>query len=145
MAYYYKFIFKNLKNILKGKILGKTQSQIESSIGLRAEELIQRRDVTLKALTSKNIEEVISNFKSYNFGNDVEKAIMLYNDIGEIGVIDTYLDKILYQNLADSIKSKADLNLLKLFGTELDLYNICLLYTSPSPRDKRQSRMPSSA
>ena len=25
------------------------------------------------------------------------------------------------------------------------LQNICLLYTSPSPRDKRQSRMPSSA
>ena len=25
------------------------------------------------------------------------------------------------------------------------LYNTCLLYTSPSPRDKRQSRMPSSA
>ena len=25
------------------------------------------------------------------------------------------------------------------------LLNICLLYTSPSPRDKRQSRMPSSA
>ena len=24
-------------------------------------------------------------------------------------------------------------------------YNICLLYTSPSPRDKRQTRMPSSA
>ena len=24
-------------------------------------------------------------------------------------------------------------------------YNDCLLYTSPSPRDKRQSRMPSSA
>ena len=24
-------------------------------------------------------------------------------------------------------------------------YNTCLLYTSPSPRDKRQSRMPSSA
>ena len=23
--------------------------------------------------------------------------------------------------------------------------NLCLLYTSPSPRDKRQSRMPSSA
>ena len=25
------------------------------------------------------------------------------------------------------------------------MMNICLLYTSPSPRDKRQSRMPSSA
>ena len=28
-------------------------------------------------------------------------------------------------------------------GVEID--NCCLLYTSPSPRDKRQSRMPSSA
>ena len=27
----------------------------------------------------------------------------------------------------------------------LSIYNSCLLYTSPSPRDKRQSRMPSSA
>ena len=35
------------------------------------------------------------------------------------------------------------------FGGILDYYNLlnmrCLLYTSPSPRDKRQSRMPSSA
>ena len=31
----------------------------------------------------------------------------------------------------------------KLFQS--DLINTCLLYTSPSPRDKRQSRMPSSA
>ena len=27
----------------------------------------------------------------------------------------------------------------------VSLYTVCLLYTSPSPRDKRQSRMPSSA
>ena len=31
------------------------------------------------------------------------------------------------------------------FGVRDCLANICLLYTSPSPRDKRQSRMPSSA
>ena len=29
-------------------------------------------------------------------------------------------------------------------GNEIDISS-CLLYTSPSPRDKRQSRMPSSA
>ena len=28
---------------------------------------------------------------------------------------------------------------------EIEDQNTCLLYTSPSPRDKRQSRMPSSA
>ena len=31
------------------------------------------------------------------------------------------------------------------FEREFGLSNACLLYTSPSPRDKRQSRMPSSA
>ena len=30
-------------------------------------------------------------------------------------------------------------------GGDRTAVNICLLYTSPSPRDKRQSRMPSSA
>ena len=35
-----------------------------------------------------------------------------------------------------------DLNIDKFFSNDLFL---CLLYTSPSPRDKRQSRMPSSA
>ena len=28
---------------------------------------------------------------------------------------------------------------------EIGVFKTCLLYTSPSPRDKRQSRMPSSA
>ena len=34
-----------------------------------------------------------------------------------------------------------------IFGTKsfMERFGICLLYTSPSPRDKRQSRMPSSA
>ena len=30
-------------------------------------------------------------------------------------------------------------------GSPVAMYLACLLYTSPSPRDKRQSRMPSSA
>ena len=38
--------------------------------------------------------------------------------------------------------------LVESFNKYVDLFNAenaCLLYTSPSPRDKRQSRMPSSA
>ena len=31
------------------------------------------------------------------------------------------------------------------FAGDLTPFDTCLLYTSPSPRDKRQSRMPSSA
>ena len=31
------------------------------------------------------------------------------------------------------------------FSQLFEIYNVCLLYTSPSPRDQRGSRMPSSA
>ena len=30
-------------------------------------------------------------------------------------------------------------------GYNLELFRVCLLYTSPSPRDRQKSRMPSSA
>ena len=30
-------------------------------------------------------------------------------------------------------------------GDQVDIHNTCLLYTSPSPRDRTRSRMPSSA
>ena len=43
-----------------------------------------------------------------------------------------------WEELDDSLKTK----LIKIWNVLT--YN-CLLYTSPSPRDKRQSRMPSSA
>ena len=61
------------------------------------------------------------------------------------------LSKAEFGNSADIIKfqrfaSELDVNLLKILGDEdYDRINTCLLYTSPSPRDKRQSRMPSSA
>ena len=31
------------------------------------------------------------------------------------------------------------------FKSGTDLFRVCLLYTSPSPRDRQKSRMPSSA
>ena len=41
--------------------------------------------------------------------------------------------------------ARQELHWFKPFETVLDWSNPCLLYTSPSPRDQRGSRMPSSA
>ena len=45
--------------------------------------------------------------------------------------------------LADAIEEVFDT--IQIEAYESEIYRTCLLYTSPSPRDKRQSRMPSSA
>ena len=49
---------------------------------------------------------------------------------GELGIDTDVLNQMIEDNLQDFINNSSV---------------TCLLYTSPSPRDKRQSRMPSSA
>ena len=51
---------------------------------------------------------------------------------------------------AKSVADSLELDARKLegewtLGGDLSLLNACLLYTSPSPRDRQKSRMPSSA
>ena len=48
-------------------------------------------------------------------------------------------------NYCGSYKNKGAVILIENDKMNIKQYKDCLLYTSPSPRDKRQSRMPSSA
>ena len=49
-----------------------------------------------------------------------------------------------FMNTYTLMKKEREIEMRKLLREKWLYYN-CLLYTSPSPRDKRQSRMPSSA
>ena len=62
--------------------------------------------------------------------NDVDKAKELLKSAEKI-IDSSASKKVIHKNAAARTKSR--------------LSKACLLYTSPSPRDKRQSRMPSSA
>ena len=123
-AYYMKFIVSNLKLVLKGKVLGKPQEEIESHINLHAEELIKQRDIIIKALAAKDLEEAVASLNSVGFGEEIAKAAALYNDKKNIQIFDTYFDKILYRQLGNARKNSMDLDASKLIGLEIDFYNI---------------------
>ena len=123
-AYYLKFILHNLKIILKGKILNKTQNEIESYLNLRAEELINERDVVLKAFLAKDIEETVNVLKSLGIGEEVEKAYSLYNEKKQIQAFDLHFDKSFYENLNKTVKNSPDFTIHTLCGMEIDFYNI---------------------
>lgn len=123
-AYYMKFIIANLKSILKGKVLGKTQEEIESHVNLHAEELIKQRDIVVKALVAKDLEEAVASLGSAHFGEEITKAVALYNEKKNIQIFDTYFDKILYQHLSGAMKNYADKGATKLVGMDIDFYNI---------------------
>lgn len=123
-AYYLKFLISNLKIILKGKALGKSQEEIEPHLNLHAEELINQRDVIIKALTSKDLEEAIASLSSIEFGEEMAKAVTLYNDKKNVQVFDVLLDKILYQQLGRAMRNSRDREIIKLVGMDIDFYNI---------------------
>ena len=68
-------------------------------------------------------------FENGTFNDIVERATKALSEEG-FGVLSEI-------DVRATLKNKLDI--------DTPDYLICLLYTSPSPRDKRQSRMPSSA
>ena len=86
-------------------------------------------------------------FKKLIVKGDFEKALSVARQQVESGaqIIDVNMDDGLIDGAA------AMTRFLQLMAGEPDISRVpvmidsCLLYTSPSPRDKRQSRMPSSA
>lgn len=123
-AYYLKFIIFNLKTILKGKALNKPQEEIERHLNLHAEELIGQRDIVVKALVSKDLEEAVASLASIEFGDELAKALVVYNDKKNIQVFDVFLDKIVYQQLGSAIRNLRDRDVIRLVGMDIDFYNI---------------------
>jgi V/A-type H+-transporting ATPase subunit C len=119
-----KFIISNLKSVLKGKVLGKSQEEIEVHINLHAEELIKQRDIVIKALVAKDLEETVANVSSGPFGEEIAKAAALYNDKKNIQIFDLYFDKILYQHLGRAMKNSREPEVSKLIGMDIDFYNL---------------------
>ena len=123
-AYYTKYIIWNLKVILKGKAMDRTYEEILPHVNMRAEELIGRRDIVVKALVAKDLDEAIATLQSSEFGGDVSRAAQAYKEKGDIQIFDVYLDHSYYQALATAytvIGKPADVH--PLIGLDVDSYN----------------------
>ena len=70
----------------------------------------------------------------------VKFALDAYTHHGEAITVPNLKDK----RFADADRIMADLNLVMVVN-DTGYVKTCLLYTSPSPRDRQKSRMPSSA
>ena len=79
-----------------------------------------------------------------NFNDEGDNPLFQVPDKSEpynIALLNAYLLGIMKEHLTDK-----EYDVLRMsYGLDCDKHPACLLYTSPSPRDKRQSRMPSSA
>jgi V/A-type H+-transporting ATPase subunit C len=124
-AYFVKYITWNLKIILKGKALGRTYEELLPKINLRAEELVGRRDLVVKALVAKDFDEAVASLQGSEFGEDAKKAAAAYKEKGDVRLFDTYLDHAFYRSLDKSMFSESMLqDVQKMVTVDIDAYNV---------------------
>jgi V/A-type H+/Na+-transporting ATPase subunit C len=124
-AYFLKNITWNLKIVLKGKALGKSYDELVPKVNLRAEELLGRRDIIVKSLVSKNLDEAISALAGSEVAEDAAKAAAVYKDKGDLRVFDTYLDRTLYVHLGRAMNAESQsMDVKNIVSTDIDSYNV---------------------
>jgi V/A-type H+-transporting ATPase subunit C len=124
-AYFVRYITWNLKIILKGKAMGKTYEELLPKVNLRAEELVGRRDLVVKALVAKDFDEAINSLAGSEFGEDARKAAQAYKEKGDVRVFDVYLDHAFYKSLDRAVVFESKLqDTNKVAAVDVDAYNV---------------------
>src|ERR671926_1031572 len=124
-AYFIKYITWDLKIVLKGKALGRTYEELLPKVNLRAEELVGRRDLVVKALVAKDLDEAVASLAGSEFGEDAAKAATAYKEKGDVRLFDTYLDHAFYHALDRAMVNEAGSpDVKKLVATDIDSYNV---------------------
>ncbi len=124
-AYFVRYITWNLKIILKGKALGRTYEELLPKVNLRAEELVGRRDLVVKALVAKDFDEAVNSLAGSEFGEDARKAAQAYKEKGDVRVFDTFLDHAFYKSLDRAVVFESKLqDTTKVVSVDVDAYNV---------------------
>ena len=90
--YYLKDIAWNLKLALKARALDRSYDATVEYLDMKAEELAGRRDLIVKVLSARDVNEAVTMLSGSEFSSDVERALVRYNTNGELRVFDIYID-----------------------------------------------------
>jgi len=132
--YYMRYIAWNLKIALKAKALERGYDETMSYIDLHSEELVGRRDLIARVLSSKDLQEAATLLEGTEFGKDIVKAVAAFTANGEPRVFDLYVDHALFSRIAETFAANSksysggDVATVRdLVSIDLDSYNVLAL------------------
>jgi V/A-type H+-transporting ATPase subunit C len=130
--YYMKNIAWDLKLALKARALNRSYEETVEYLDMKAEELVGRRDLIVKVLSAKDVNEAVTMLSGSEFHSDIEKALSAFNSKGEIRFFDVYIDHAVLSAISReySLNSKlysksSDVNgVAELVALDIDSYNV---------------------
>ncbi len=132
--YYMRNIAWNLKIALKAKALDRGYEETMSYVDLHSEELLGRRDLIARVLSSKDLQEATELLMGTEFGKDIAKATATFATNREARIFDLYVDHALFSKIAETFSaksksySKGDIATVRdLVAIDIDSYNVLAL------------------
>jgi V/A-type H+-transporting ATPase subunit C len=90
--YYLRDIAWDLKLSLKARALGRPYDETVEYIDMKAEDLVGRKDLIVKVLSARDVNEAVTMLQGTEFYSDVAKALARYGAKGEVRFFDVYID-----------------------------------------------------
>ncbi len=131
--YYLKNIAWDLKLALKARALNRSYEETVQYLDMKAEELVGRRDLIVKVLSAKDVNEAVTMLTGSEFFSDVERASAAYSSKGEIRFFDVYIDHAVLSAISKeyslnpklySAKSANVNGVSDLVALDIDAYNV---------------------
>jgi len=130
--YYLKNIAWDLKLALKAKALGRTYEETVEYLDMKAEELVGRRDLIIKVMSARDVNEAVTMLSGTEFFSDVEKALAGYSARGEIRLFDVYIDHAVLSAISSEFSLNASLyskspganGVKDMVALDVDAYNV---------------------
>ncbi len=131
--YYLRNIAWDLKLALKAKALNRTYEETVEYLDMKAEELVGRRDLIVKVLTAKDINEAVTMLSGTEFFADVEKALAGFSNTGEVRFFDVFIDHAVLSRISKECSLNAKLYAAKsadangvgeIVAGDVDAYNV---------------------
>lgn len=131
--YYLKNIAWDLKLALKSRALGRSYEATLEYLDMKAEELVGRRDLIVRVLSARDVNEAVTMLSGTEFFADVEKALASYLSRGELRFFDVYVDHAVLSAISKEYAlnprlyagKSADVNGVRdIVALDIDAYNV---------------------
>ncbi len=128
-ALFERYTSWDVKTVLKGKAVGQPYEQILDSLYMRAEELLGRRDLVVRAAAAKDLAAAAMGLSGTEYYEVAQEGLKLYESTGDPSSFDVVIDRFTVDNIARAALAAGedeDTQLGRMVLTMVDEYNLGL-------------------
>lgn len=98
--YYLRHIAWDLKVVLKARALNKSFEETMEYLDMKAETLVGRRDLIVRVLSAKDVNEAVSALSGTEFYADAARSLAAFTSKGDVRFFDVYIDHAMLSQIS---------------------------------------------